>query len=47
MNGPSALSYLEIKAWSDLMGNTLSPWEVDIIKQIDAIYMKVVNSVRH
>lgn len=47
MSGPSSLTYLEIKAWCDLMGNTLSAWEVDIIKQIDAIYMKVVNSVRH
>ena len=47
MNGPTPISFTEIKAWCDLMNIKLSSWEVDLIKQVDSTYMKVVSNVRH
>lgn len=33
------LSYSEIKAWSELTKTEPEAWEVDVIKQIDRVYM--------
>ena len=41
--GISPLSYVEIKAWSDLTRNTLAPWEIEAIKRLDAVRIRVVN----
>lgn len=35
----NALSYTEIKAWSDLTENKLAAWEVTAIKLLDNIYI--------
>jgi len=37
--GVSPLSYLEIKAWSDLTQTIISPYEVRVIKQLDTIFI--------
>lgn len=43
MSGPNPITYQEIKAWCELTGVVLSPWEVNAIKRLDAVYMKVVS----
>lgn len=37
--GPMALSYTEIQAWANLMKSDPTAWEVDVIKQIDRVYL--------
>lgn len=46
-SGPPPISFSEIKSWCDLMSITLSGWEVDLIKDLDKTYMRVVSNVRH
>lgn len=41
--GISGLSFTEIKAWCDLMQEQLKPLDVEIIKRLDDIYMRVAN----
>lgn len=43
MSGPNPLSYDIIKAWCDLTGIDLSPWEIDIIKSLDNLWIKTMN----
>jgi hypothetical protein len=43
MSGPLPLSYQEMKAWLELTGEVLTPYEVEAIKRIDKVYMKVIN----
>jgi hypothetical protein len=45
-NGPMPITYQEIIAWVTLTGNDLSPWEVEVIKRLDKIYVKVVSNGR-
>lgn len=42
-SGPLPITYSEIKSWTELTGNYLSPWEVEAVKKLDAVYMRVVN----
>lgn len=42
-NGPLPLTYTEISAWQSLTGNTLSSWEVDVIKKLDRTYVRIIN----
>lgn len=37
--GPSALSYSEILAWATLTRVAPTPWEVSVIKRLDAVYL--------
>lgn len=41
MSGPNPLSYDIIKAWCELMGVDLSPWEITIIKSLDNLWIKI------
>ena len=41
MSGPNPISYDIIKAWCDLTGVDLSPWEVTIIKSLDNLWIKI------
>lgn len=34
------ITYSEIKAWSQLTGTRISPFEVDLIKRLDIEYLK-------
>lgn len=38
-NGPNPLSYSEIKAWCDLCHEDMTPWELDVVKRLDAAWM--------
>jgi len=40
MEGALALTFTEIKSWCELMGVTLKPLEVKIIKRLDAVAVK-------
>jgi hypothetical protein len=42
-SGPLPITYSEIKSWIELTGNYLLPWEVEAVKKLDAVYMRVVN----
>lgn len=42
-NGPNPLSWQLILAWTTLTGIRLSPWEVDVIKALDGLWIKTVN----
>lgn len=39
--GINPISYQEIKAYSDLYSLPLDIWEIELIKGIDRVYMKV------
>ena len=43
-SGPNPISYEQIKAWKELTYNTLTPWEVELVKRLDAVYLGVANS---
>lgn len=45
-DGPLQITYSEIKCFSELKGIVLKPWEVDVIKKIDYIYLEVVSEIR-
>lgn len=38
--GASPLTYLEIKAWKELFGESISPYGVEIICGIDRLYLE-------
>lgn len=37
--GPSAISWLELDAWSRFTGNRPTPWEVQVLMAVDAEYL--------
>lgn len=41
--GLNPLSYTEIKAWADLSGSNVEPWEVAVLKRFDAVRIRVAN----
>lgn len=43
MNGPLPISYQEIESWMRMTDNRLLPWEIEAIKRLDAVYLKVVS----
>jgi hypothetical protein len=43
MSGPNPISYDIIKAWCDLSGVDLSPWEIDLIKSLDNLWIKTTS----
>jgi hypothetical protein len=45
-SGPNPLSYEQIKAWKELTCNILTPWEVELVKRLDAVYIGVTISGR-
>jgi hypothetical protein len=42
MSGPNPISYDIIKAWCDLTGITLSPWEIETVKSLDNLWIKTI-----
>ncbi len=44
-NGPLPISFLEIKAFCELTGEVLTPWEVETIKLLDAAYLDEVDKL--
>lgn len=43
MSGPNPISYDIIKAWCDLTGIDLLPWEIGIIKSLDNLWVKTIS----
>jgi hypothetical protein len=41
-SGPNPITYSEILAWKTLTESPLRPWEIEVVKQIDQRYMKVM-----
>jgi hypothetical protein len=39
-NGPLAISFTELKAFSELLDITLEPWEVRALLRLDAAYIE-------
>jgi len=37
--GPAPITFLDIKAWGELMKVELTAWEVEVLKEIDRVYM--------
>ena len=43
MSGPTALSWHEIRSWSDLSGIEIDPWELKAIRAMDKAFLSAVN----
>jgi hypothetical protein len=37
--GPAPLSFLEIESWSRLTHRTLTGWQINVLKQLDSVYL--------
>lgn len=46
MSGGSPITYEQMKAYSELSGYTIGPKEIDVIKKLDMLYLKIMNSDR-
>lgn len=44
--GPAAITYPDIFAWSQLTGRAPAPWEVALLKQLDAVFIQVMAAGR-
>jgi len=42
-SGPNPITYEQIKSWKELTETPIAPWEVGVIKSLDAVYMGVAN----
>jgi hypothetical protein len=42
-SGPNPISYAEIKTWKELTETPLDAREVEAIKSLDQVYMRVMN----
>lgn len=40
---PNTISYTEIAAFAELEGIEFTPWEVDALRRLDALWCKVYN----
>lgn len=38
-HGPQALSFAELAAWAQLTGRRLEPWEVELLRAVDAAWL--------
>jgi hypothetical protein len=43
ISGPNPITYQEIKAWKELTQTPLSAREVEAVKRLDLVYMRVMN----
>lgn len=44
-NGPCSISYVELNSYLQLCQETLEPWEVDVIRDLDQTYLRVVGDI--
>lgn len=42
-SGPNPITYEQIKAWKELTETPVEPREVEAIKRVDTVYMRVAN----
>lgn len=43
---PEPISYLEIKAYVDLLDVDLTPWEIQVIKEMDGAFINEYNDIQ-
>ena len=43
LNGPNPITYEEIRAWKELTHTPLSSRDVEAIKRLDLVYLRVMN----
>lgn len=41
-SGPNPITYQDIQSWMVMTENKLTPQEVDVVKRLDRIYMRVI-----
>lgn len=46
MSGPLGISYSELLAWSRLTGRRPAPWEVEILRALDAVFLAASRRLR-
>jgi len=46
MSGPNSLSWNDIKAWQELLQIQIRPIEVEILYEIDQVYLKYISEER-
>jgi len=42
-NGPNPISYRDIKDYKELTEQPISPREVDLLRELDTVYMRTTN----
>jgi hypothetical protein len=42
-SGPNPITYEQIKAWKELTETPVEPREIEAIKRVDTVYMRVAN----
>jgi hypothetical protein len=45
MNGMFPITYLEMRAYSELTDYELEPWEVEVIKNMDSAFMEEIHKI--
>jgi len=43
LNGPNPITYQEIESWMRLTGTPLEPYEIEMVKRLDGVFIKVNN----
>jgi hypothetical protein len=43
--GPNSLSATEILAWSQMTGHRLTPWEFDLIRELDGLWLSIYSEL--
>lgn len=44
---PNPLTWVDIKAWDDLMNAGLKEWDIRVIKALDLLWMRVMGEARN
>lgn len=44
--GATAISFLEMKAWSDLMGNDLNHWEAKVLRDMSSAFVSMQETAK-
>lgn len=44
-NGPGPITFVELRSYLELCQETLEPWEVNAIRQLDQVYLRVVMDI--
>lgn len=42
-SGPNPITYEQIKAWKELTDTPMTAWEVEAVKRLDGVYIRVHN----
>jgi len=42
-SGPNPITYTELKAWKELTETPLKAWDIQAIKRLDQVFIRVAN----